>query len=296
MGRRLEGKLPWFFAIGYFAKEQVAIMVAILLIVANIIVCLIFRSKTVLDYRIPPLSFYCGLSLSAFGILMATQSNLVWNMRYLMPALPLIYLLVCSHLPSLNWKREILTYDTAKGANVSCLFLTLIMVLESCRIAPFHFSYINPVFGGRYRVPIALNDSNFDYGQDLFYINKWFDEQSKAESIKNSRSQIYGCLSGVGTRWLNSAVQPASLAVIRDALDQKKDTVSLKDEPYSYNAILIVSLGLTHPEPWAVRYSNLKQQTASSSLSTLSELLMFTPDEYITPAIAVYHFSKENVN
>ena len=43
---------------------------------------------------------FCAFFLLVFALFMTTQSNLVWNVRYLIPALPMIYLLVASSVPS----------------------------------------------------------------------------------------------------------------------------------------------------------------------------------------------------
>ena len=53
--------------------------------------------------------------------------------------------------------------------------------------------------------------------------------------------------------------------------------------------VLIVSRGLTHPEPWAVRYSTYQDESTSIETRELvRKLLLNPPDVFITPVVAVY--------
>ena len=83
---------------------------------------------------------------------------------YLIPVLPLIYLLSAARLTH----DEKVAQDRFKS--IIHVIVVILMVCEFAGNIPCHFSSINPVFGGSKRMPIALNDSNFDYEQELFNI------------------------------------------------------------------------------------------------------------------------------
>lgn len=291
LGRRIDGQLPWFFAVGYWMKEQTAIPLAALIIGVTAVASRISRCSSKRNLKsaltAPSLSIFCWLSLVVFALLMATQCNLVWNIRYLIPALPLIYLLLATSLPSLNFSQRVTR--RLGGLDVSCVSLCCAMLIEFTLVVPYHFSYINPIFGGSKRVPIALNDSNVDYGQDLFYIERW-SKKLQREIGADRELQLFGVLSGHGRIWLKHRVPPATISMIVEALavaEQPDRTPAAS--PASLN-ILIVSRGLTHPEPWATRYSTLRDKNfGSQSRDLLEQLLRLPPDTFITPTLAGYY-------
>jgi hypothetical protein len=235
---------------------------------------------------------FCVFFLMMFGLFMTTQSNLVWNVRYLIPALPMIYLLVASSLPSIpigfasKVRHSIQTLDLLPIAIVAIAFF------EFFQHSPHRFSYINPLFGGSHRNPIALNDSNFDYGQDLFYARDWVN-QYRANLSQSDSATVYGVLSGHGCQWLEGVVEPASPEILRRAIQLKADGASedrrVTSPKESKRKTVLVSRGLIHPEPWAVRYSTLGGDTLDEAeLQLVQELLMHPPDIWITPVVVGY--------
>ena len=90
LGTRFIGKLPWFFVVGYFMKEQLAVYLAICMIAGGACIRLVRRTGP--SNEMARETVFCSLFLLCFGFLMATQNNLVWNVRYLIPALPLAQL------------------------------------------------------------------------------------------------------------------------------------------------------------------------------------------------------------
>jgi len=176
---------------------------------------------------------FCAFFLLVFGVFVTTQSNLVWNVRYLIRALPLIYLLVSFSMPSFEirfaTKRIAPTGDgrppvTGESRTVDLLFWAIISVACVEVLFQFlhHFSYINPLFGGSHRVPIALTDSNFDYGQDLFYARDWA-ERLQAQSSDSKSSKVHGVLSGHGCFSLEGRVEPDTVAILQKAIQVKKE-------------------------------------------------------------------------
>jgi hypothetical protein len=199
---------------------------------------------------------------------------------------------VASSLPSIpigfasKVRHSIQTLDLLPIAIVAIAFL------EFFQRSPHHFSYINPLFGGAHRNPIALNDSNFDYGQDLFYARDWVD-RFRANLNRPDSAKVYGVLSGHGCQWLEGVVEPASLEILRRAIQLKADGASEDrvgtSKKESKRNVLLVSRGLFHPEPWAVRYSTLGGDTLDEAeLQLVQELLMHPPDIWITPVVVGY--------
>lgn len=177
------------------------------------------------------------------------------------------------------------------------------MALECSYNFPHYFSYINPFFGGSHRVPIALNDSNFDYGQDLFAIRNWIKKQTHGSHARN-HLKTYGLLSGHGRLWLGDLITPATDESVRRALIQKETGASVGPQPRIIQLrnktmpreVLIVSRGLTLAEPWAVRYSTFQDaSTSGETREMVRSLLRYPPDLFITPTIAVYFLDKIEV-
>ena len=292
LGTRLSGKLPWFFVAGYMMKEQLAVWLAIGMIAVAI--CIRFVRRSSPSTEMVRETIFCSLFLACFGFLMATQSNLVWNVRYLIPGLPLVYVLIAIHLPSLPVpaigllvRRGSLATEGRSKIDLAVPMLGLVMLSEFLLVAPFHFSYLNPMFGGTYRSPPGLNDSNFDYGQDLFYAKGWI-ERNRPD-IESRGGRVYGLLSGHGRKWMVADFIPASRSIVERALITK-----LESEPSGLEtrgeSILIISRGLVHPEPWAVRYSTVADATGGADVSkAIAELLRNKPDFFISPAMAGYY-------
>lgn len=308
-GQRLEGKLPWFFLVGYWLKEQLAVLIAGALVVMGSIGHLFRRgvaqsdvmissdakissfseggSQSEGDARDNGLAVFVSLQLLAFCALMATQSNLVWNMRYLIPALPMIYVLLALGLPAWgSWQGKL------RVMPLTCVGLLAVMLLECAWIAPFHFSYINPMFGGSRRIPLALNDSNFDYGQDVLWVRHWYERESL--NLRDGDQPILmGVLSGHGREWLGDICPIATNEWLQQALEYRKADGDPKGDVSlagtGSQQWLVVSRGLEHPEPWALRYSSFANSSLSvQSHENVQELLSFEPDVWVTPVIVAY--------
>lgn len=288
LGSRIAGEIHWFHLVGYLMKEQLAVWVAGLLLMVASLLGWLRRTPRAEKKSDDPLVTFSVLFLLFFTLFMATQCNLVWNIRYLILGLPLVYVSVAALLPSV---LSLSPRTSRTGSSDPFVYgLIAVMALEFATNYPYHFSYINPIFGGSHRVPIALNDSNFDYGQDLFRIRDWLSQRAQQHAYGNDQ-KIHGVLSGHGRLWLGDLITPATDEVVRKALVQKELETGAwrirKLDDRSRSDILIVSRGLSHPEPWAVRYSTLgDDRTLSTDL--LTKLLRHPPDMSITPVIAVY--------
>ena len=318
LGSRIPGEIHWFFLVGYVMKEQFAVLVAAIVggmyllagllrrksrrsLASEVRVDFIHRSaiasSSVLQsaWKHPTdesFRSFCIFFLMIFGLFMATQSNLVWNVRYLIPALPMVYVLVASSLPSIPIRFASKVRHSIQTLDLLPIAIIAIAFVEFFQRSPHHFSYINPLFGGSHRNPIALNDSNFDYGQDLFFARDWVN-QYRANLSQSDSATVYGVLSGHGCQWLEGVVEPASTEILRRAIQLKADGASedrrATSPKESKRNIVLVSRGLFHPEPWAVRYSALGGDPLNEAeLVLVRELLLHPPDVWITPAVVGY--------
>lgn len=204
----------------------------------------------------------------------------------------MVYLLVASSLPSIPKRFESKNRHSIRTLDLLPIAIIAIAFVEFFQRSPYHFSYINPLFGGSHRNPIALNDSNFDYGQDLFYARDWVN-QDRANLSQSDSATVYGALSGHGCQWLEGIVEPASPEILRRAIQLKADGANearrATSPKESKRNLLLVSRGLFHSEPWAVRYSTLGGDTLDEAeLALVQELLMHPPDVWITPVVVGY--------
>ena len=110
-------------------------------------------------------------------------------------------------------------------------------------------------------------------------------------------------LSGHGRLWVGDLITPASDQIVRRALERKESHALSRlpsrdmksKDAVGPSEVLIVSRGLTHPEPWAVRYSTFQDASTSSDTRELvQKLLLHRPDVFITPVIAVYFLSNDD--
>jgi hypothetical protein len=291
MGERIHGPIYWFHLAGYFAKEQIAVWLSVCLALIAALVAT-FRPRVELDpFRTPILKF-CLLTILGFGCFMTTQCNLVWNIRYLTPSLPLIYVFVAGAIPKMG--LPIRSRTPNRFSDAIPLGIAIIAIMEFLWCFPHFFSYTNPCFGGSHRVPMALNDSNFDYGQDLFYLRRWVARQNARRTV-GLPMQVYGVLSGHGEIWLSDFVKPANNQMLESVLHRLERRTEADQSRSLGNFCLVLSRGLSHPEPWALRYSNLTKDPASAvERQNVSDLLLYhQPDIFITPTLVVYYLPED---
>lgn len=306
LGKRIEGPLPWFFLVAFWIKEQPSVPIALCIGMGGVILSgvqtirrprgnhersLDALTESVRDERFH-LNLFCFLFLLFMGLLFQSQENLVWNMRYLIPALPLLYVLAAGCFPSvLRAKVGGRTLEKVIGRGL--LSLIVVFMVWDMRFKWSHpFSYTNPFFGGAYRTPMALNDSNFDYGQDLYHIAAWLEGEKSERALDEP---IYRIVSGFGREALDSWSEVGSREQIERAMANAKSLATTERSTANMSRTkklrtpLVVSRSLFHAEPWGIRYSDFDSATLSrGDLPLLQELLLMEPDEWITPTVAVY--------
>ena len=171
--------------------------------------------------------------------------------------------------------------------NFAICFAAILIAFETLIAFPYYFCYTNPLFGGSYRSPPALHDSNFDGGQDLWVLQKWLIKNPPKEG-----SARFICAdSAVPLSAYGFVPETPPVAIVRNLLASREPN-SWDDEKWSggqnvpdLNTELIIMRGLQAPAPWT---------RINGASYELHELLIATakicPDEFITPTLAIYRF------
>jgi hypothetical protein len=109
-----------------------------------------------------------------FGFV-SSQTGLNQHMRYVLPAVPFVYVWTSRIAQSFSHNRfttvaaiGALAYSTTSGALVY----------------PHSLSYFNELVGGPLRGPEHLIYSNIDWGQDLLYLKQWLGKHPEARPLK----------------------------------------------------------------------------------------------------------------
>lgn len=107
-------------------------------------------------------------------ILIASFSNNQLGLRYILPVFPFLFLFICPLAEHLDFhKHKIFSY---------LVIVTVLTIPFSLRYAPDHLAYFNELSGGPESGALHLIDSNIDWGQDL-YLLKEYVENNKIEDI-----------------------------------------------------------------------------------------------------------------
>jgi len=105
----------------------------------------------------------------------ATQKNI--GLRYILPALPLLYLLGGRVFDTFWYK-----YRPDLG-RFFVAFLSLLLVAGVAKAYPHYLSYSNLLIGGDSKGYKNLADSNYDWGQDLIHLKRYLDKEGINEPI-----------------------------------------------------------------------------------------------------------------
>ena len=131
---------------------------------------------------------YCGYSM---------RSSLNLGVRYLIPALPFIYILSAG-----VWKKWIMQLDLShtstafdaattmmKSVATSFIKYGILVILlvwlfcETLFAAPYFLSYFNELGGGVWNGYHYSTDSNYDWGQDLLRLQTWVNAHPEVDKI-----------------------------------------------------------------------------------------------------------------
>jgi hypothetical protein len=114
-------------------------------------------------------------ALAVIG-LVSSQTGFTIHYRYMMPALPFLFIGISKVARAFVVQRKKL------AVIVGVLAITLFM--ESLWAFPHSLSFFNGAVGGPPKGPEYLVDSNTDWGQDLFYLRSWQEAHPEAEPLR----------------------------------------------------------------------------------------------------------------
>ncbi|HJT75786.1 MAG TPA: glycosyltransferase family 39 protein [Gemmataceae bacterium] len=114
------------------------------------------------------------LPLLGFLVALSSQTGFTCHARYALPVLPFAFVLAGRIVPAAaSWRL-------LAGAVLVCVLAT---VGSSLRICPHSLSYFNEAAGGPSNGHRHLLDSNLDWGQDLLYLRRWYEQHPEARPL-----------------------------------------------------------------------------------------------------------------
>ncbi len=290
----------WYYVVGVFAKEQLAFLVVCVVLVLWIVMRTakhFFALRNGLPIaqdtrggerllhdtqRIRLRSavwFLLGVATIVFAIL-SWNSQMALNIRYLFPALPACYLLIGFGLDAFLERTRI------PERPVFVIGLLLIG-LEVALALPHQFAYINPLFGGSYRVPQLLHDSNFDGGQDVWTLERWNRNHPVGDNTK--RYFVFFTEVARSAIELPDAVpsEPMLEALIRNKTTDtsQPNRIPKNESGDTQHVEIIIARCMQSPAPWhrlwdeSDHFHDLIHQTAT-----------IEPDAVISPTMLLYRF------
>ncbi len=100
-------------------------------------------------------------------ILVASSSGMQLGIRYILPALPLLYLFISEIAATWRWPRHRWTAGSV---------IVLLAVFDPWHVHPEYLAYFNEAARGTTGGRFHLLDSNLDWGQDLHELKRFLDE------------------------------------------------------------------------------------------------------------------------
>ena len=109
-------------------------------------------------------------------IFVSSQTGFSLHPRYITPALPFAYIWISKLGQSFSKKRYVLSTITT--------VLLIWMVGSSLYHFPHSMSYFNELIGGPKNGPKYMLGSNVDWGQNSFFLQKWYNNHPEARPIR----------------------------------------------------------------------------------------------------------------
>ncbi|HUP46897.1 MAG TPA: glycosyltransferase family 39 protein, partial [Thermoanaerobaculia bacterium] len=131
---------------------------------------------------------------AAILLAVAVLSRFNIGHRHILVVMPLLYILAGS-LGAL-WDRRRAVWIPVAGA-VLALSSSIVFAGRPALMPGNHMAYLNEIAGGPRRGYVRINDSNFDWGQDLARLGRWVREHGVAEPIQlayfgTADARVYG--------------------------------------------------------------------------------------------------------
>ncbi len=192
-------------------------------------------------------------------IFIASFSNNQLGLRYILPVIPFLFLLIAPLIDQFDIKRrKILSYTIIVAA------LTLPF---SLRFAPDHLAYFNELSGGPQNGGLHLLDSNLDWGQSLNRLKDYLNEH-QTDDLK---------LAYFGT------IQPSALGIEYGLPSE------FRPAPGTY----AISTSLLHGRPYSIRNQDGSRHNLGAD--ALGYFRFFKPKAELGYSINIYELSPEDV-
>ncbi len=160
----------YYFPVVFLLKEPIPSLLLILLALSTGLAS-VFKKSPFLMSRMRRLGEYLGIHFAEFAMLFiiafywtySMHSNLNIGVRHLLPTLPFIYILA-----ALGVRHWILAKEKGRLVRASTAGLCAIWFIgETVAAYPYLLSYTNEITGGTQNGYRYVDDSNYDWGQDL---------------------------------------------------------------------------------------------------------------------------------
>ena len=127
-------------------------------------------------------------------ILVSTQTGFNHHLRYLVPALPFVYIWASRVGKSFALKHRSIAFGATAAFAIG--------IVGSLSVFPHSLSYFNQIAGGPVNGKAYLLDSNIDWGQDLFGLRDWQKKHPESDPIN---ARIFGT---VDPSWADISLKP----------------------------------------------------------------------------------------
>lgn len=163
MGEWRKGGWWYYYFLGFLVKEPIGFQVLLFVnVIAGLLCMRRWTKESVLDWAfvvLPPIAI--------FG-LVSSQTGFNHHMRYVLPAYPFLFIIAArSATLSKRWRWF-------------SHFCVAWQVIAALLISPHWFSYFNEFAGGPKNGHRWLVNSNIDWGQDIYFLKSWQDENQFA--------------------------------------------------------------------------------------------------------------------
>jgi 4-amino-4-deoxy-L-arabinose transferase-like glycosyltransferase len=134
-------------------------------------------------------------------LLVSSQTGFTRSVRYVLPCLPFLLVWTSKVALSFDLRHRFLAVVTLIGLAWG--------VLSSLLLFPHGMSYFNELAGGPRRGHVHLLDANIDWGQDLLFLKRWYDEHPQARPLHLAFfSDLFFDPDLVGVQWPPVPVGP----------------------------------------------------------------------------------------
>lgn len=124
------------------------------------------------------------LPAAVLFVFVSSQTGFSRHFRYVLPAFPFLFI----------WISKIAPVAIRHPRTLGALAVGLLTwsVSSSMWIYPHSMSYFNELAGGPQNGDKYLLDSNLDWGQDVFYLKRWWEQHPEATPLNTLFTNSYG--------------------------------------------------------------------------------------------------------